>query len=152
MPRPKPSAQEKLLRSMETLFGASKEETNKLREQAKLTPSPDEIALEAEAVLLYFHTKGKDFIKQKCAYPKCNKTFAYKYHIPNVKLMCSNECRRASFAEIGIIWNPNKSPEERWEMPGSTKGIIPLIVPPAAYEIVESKLQESLEHNNSPVA
>lgn len=150
MPRPKPSAQDKLLKFMETGFGVSKEEIDKLKEQAKLIPSSDESALEAEAVLLYFRTKGKEFRKQKC--PECNRTFAHKYYIPTKNFMCSNECRRAFLKRIGIEWNPSKSPEERWGMSGASKGTIPLIVPPTAYEIVESKLQESHVHNNSPVA
>lgn len=120
-----------------------------VKEHKATKQSPDEKALEAEGVLLYFHTKGKDFVKQKC--PQCGKTFAYKYYIPGVKLKCSNECRRASLAEIGIVWNPGKSPEERWGMSGVSKGTIPLIVPPAAFELVESKIQESLADNNSPV-
>lgn len=152
MPPAKQTPEQKLL----AIFGSisSPEERAKLEavvEEHKSTKqSPDEKTLEAEAVLLYFRTKGKDFVKQKC--PKCDKTFAHKYYIPGVQLNCTNECRRASLADIGIEWNPNKSPEERWGMSGATKGTIPLIVPPAAFEIVESKLRESLAGNNSPVA
>lgn len=136
---------------------ASIDEKEKLKEavQKKLgstQQSKDEKALEAEAVLLYFHTKGRDFVKQKCGYKKCGKTFAYKYYIPGRNLRCSNECRRAELAEIGIEWTPNRSPEERWGMSGATRGHIPLIIPPTAYEIVESKLQEIHADNNSPVA
>lgn len=152
MPRVKQNPQEKLLTFLKSSavtdedFAEIKELESKIL-QEKLTA--DEKALEAEAVLLYFHTKGKDFVKQICAI--CDRPFAYKYYIPTIRPNCSNECRRIALERIGIIWTPNKSPEERWGMSGVSHGIMPLIISSSAYEVVESVLQESLADNSSPV-
>jgi hypothetical protein len=152
---------------------ASPEELAKLdaaAEEAKFKQTEHEKALEAEAVLLFFDLKGAGFIRQKC--PECDKIFAYKYTIACIStrqvkkdkteidvtykkytgsFRCSNECRRASLAKIGIEWTPRVEPEERWRMNGQTNGTIPIIVPPAALTVVESALQASDENNSSPV-
>lgn len=111
----------------------------------KLTSSVDngeDLALEAEATLLYFNLRGKGFTHLEC--PVCEKKFAVKYSIPGHKMKCSNTCRAQALAEIGIKWNPHKSPEERWGISGAERGIMPLIVPPPALAILEQKLQEPL--------
>lgn len=152
MPRPKPDSTDRLIAFLEADASSPEdfEAIEKLKQKRKIRQTFDEKTLEAEAVLLYFHTQGKDFIKQKC--PECDEVFAYKYHIPGMQFKCTNECRRAALEKIGIEWTPNKSPEERWGMSGVTKGVIPLIISPTAYATVESKLQESREDSNSPVA
>lgn len=151
MPR-KQTPEEKLLEFLKITASTPEDfaEIERLKNLKNIEQTKDEKALEAEAVLLYFHTKGKDFVKQIC--PVCIRPFAYKYNIPTMQLRCSNECRRSDLAKIGIIWTPNKSPEERWGMTGGTHGIIPLIISADAYSVVESKLQESLDDNNSPAA
>lgn len=172
MGRPKKTP-EQILR--ELLYGdATPEEQAKLdaaAEENKFKQSEIEKALEAEAVLLYFDLKGAGFVKQKC--PECDRIFAYKYTIACIStrtvkkdkqeiditykkytgsFRCSNECRRASLAKIGIEWTPGRTPADRWKMNGQTNGTIPIIVPPDALNAVESALQEFDENNNSPVA
>lgn len=48
---------------------------------------------------------------------------------------CSNACRALALKEIGITWSPHKRPEERW-VSNMSKGELPLVVPPPAYEIM----------------
>lgn len=106
----------------------------------------EDITLEVEATLLYFSLKGKEFEKAVC--PICERVFAYKYYIPGQHFKCSNQCRKIALAAIGIEWNPYKHPEDRW-LPLQNKGVIPLIVPPAALEIVEQRLQEIAEDHTT---
>lgn len=108
---------------------------------------PDDLALEAEAVLLYYESNGVGFTKQTC--PACKREFAYKYTIKGGQFRCSNECRAAELAKIGIQWNYHKTPEARWggEMP---KGVLPLIVPPQALPLVDAALAERRNHEKEP--
>lgn len=146
---------------------ATEEETAqlaKIKEEKQLQQSEEDAALEAEAVLLYFNLKGKGFYKQIC--PECGREFAYKYALAVLdtkkmkkgnqeeviaykksinKFRCSNKCRKDALARIGMEWNPDKLPEERWGMNAQMYGVIPLIVAPDALEIVESKIQEYAE-------
>lgn len=99
---------------------------------------PLDLALEAEATLLYYETKGKGFTRSTC--PQCGKTFAFLYSIPTIKPKCSNECRSKALAAIGIRWDYLKKPHERWN--NLQRGAIPLIVPAHAFDILEDKLRE----------
>lgn len=110
-------------------------------ERNKKTDREDDIAIVAEATLLYFSLRGQGFTKQIC--PQCNREFAYKYKIGKFNLKCSNACRRAALAEIGIDMNLYKDPEERWVGNQSTRGILPLTVPPELFEAVEARLRET---------
>lgn len=118
------------------------------RELIKYAPADtkDDAAIAVEAVLLYYHTKGADFVKSTC--PTCGRVFAYKYHIPTKSFNCSNDCRKEALAKIGIEWNPYKRPEERWL--NYQKGVIPLIVPPSALELLEQKVQETSPDDTTP--
>lgn len=148
MPRKALTPEEKALALLQQY--APKEQLDKIKEELSIRQSADERALEAEAILLYFDTQGSGFTKQIC--PTCTEEFAYKYKLLGKNLNCSDTCRREALNKLGIKWDPNKTPEERWGMPGQKKCPIPLVVPPAALKIVESKLQESHENNTAPVA
>lgn len=138
-----------------------------LKEKRALEQAKIAAALEAEATLLYFNLKGRGFTKQIC--PECNEEFAYKYSILGTKVSrkgpeqvivreyagtfkCSDTCRRKALERIGIKWDPGKLPEERWGMHEQMMGPIPLIVPPPALEMLESKIQGNSEKNMPPVA
>lgn len=93
----------------------------------------DDKALEAEAVLLYFDLKGRGFEHQIC--PECGQEFAYKYSIKMARIHCSNRCRKKGLEARGLSWSLGRSLEARWAR-GSTKGVIPLIVPPEALSAI----------------
>lgn len=120
-----------------------------LDEISRKKGSPDELILEAEAVLLYYQLKGQGFTKQVC--PTCNRQFAHKYWIKGGKLNCSNECRAAALDAIGIKWNPLKTVEERWGLKDGNKGRLPLIVPPVALPLIEEILEKEQREHSSPV-
>jgi hypothetical protein len=146
------------------------EELDRLKEEYDNRQLLDEQALEAEAVLLFFDLKGKGFEQQEC--PQCHRTFAYKYTLAVVdtkklkqgkvdevvaykkytgSFRCSNECRIAGLKERGIEWRPGRLPEERWGMSEQTKGVMPLIVPPDALEILNTKInRQPAEHSETP--
>ena len=141
MPRKTKSAKDRLLELLEKdATDAELQKLQEVRTELENEQSLDDKSIEAEAVLLYFNTKGAGFKNLKC--PSCGLIFAYKYSIPKHKMCCSNECRKAELKKIGIVWNPNKTPEERWGMTHSQKGSIPLIVPPSALTVLQDKLQE----------
>jgi hypothetical protein len=134
----KRAEQERFAKELQEKFGISIEVT-----LAAFNANPDseeDIIIEAESTLIYFNLKGKGFIKQVC--PECGETFAYKYRTALGPMKCSNACRKAALAKIGIQWDPYKSPEERWGLHEQTKGVLPAIVSPQALKIVDKKLAE----------
>src|ERR1044071_1108964 len=86
----------------------------------------EDIALEAEAVILYFDLKGKGFEHQTC--PQCKRPFAYKYSYKMRGMHCSNRCRKAGLEDRAIPWHPQRPLEDRWAN-GLTHGVLPLVVP-----------------------
>lgn len=66
------------------------------------------ISREAEAVLL--HLRKTDTLIQKICL-QCHLPFATNYVYVG---RCSDECLKASLADLGIDWNPEKTAEERW--------------------------------------
>lgn len=87
---------------------------------------PEDVEVEADAVLLYIDTNGKHFVEKKCGY--CERVFATT--APHVVGRCSNSCRAASLKEVGVVWNPYKTPKERWGR------YVPQVVPPEALEVL----------------
>lgn len=95
---------------------------------------------EAEAVLAYVYNPHK-FVQKECKF--CGLIFAVSRANVN---KCSDRCRIAELANMGITWDPSKSPEERWDFKE------PLVVPPQALmhlqpivEKVQVQLAEELE-------
>jgi len=81
----------------------------------------DDPSLEAEAVLSFLNRPARYLLK-KCQW--CKQPFGTNYH---AVAYCSDACRaKAIRSQTGIVWNPHKSPEERWG------GEPPSIIPPAA--------------------
>lgn len=106
---------------------------------------PDSFVIEAESVLLYFNLKGAGFTKQIC--PQCEEEFAYKYTVRQGKLCCSDECRKAELAKIGIDWEPLKPPEERWGF--RSFGELPAIVSPKVLSHLDKILESEESHRLS---
>lgn len=96
---------------------------------------------EAQAVLTYFELRGEDFYEQKCK--SCGKIYAYKWRYRGVAY-CSIQCMKDALAEIGIQWNPNKMPHERW---GRT---IPALIPPEALAILKEITPEPTGPTGEP--
>lgn len=66
--------------------------------------------LEAESVIFYIQTKGKNFAQKNCDY--CKHPFLSTYA---AVAYCSDECRANWLAERGVIWNARNRPDvERW--------------------------------------
>lgn len=86
---------------------------------------------EAQSVINYFESGGEGFTQRKCNY--CLGVFAYAWNISSIAY-CSIECARKRLESIGIAWNPNKHPSERW---GKT---VPAVVPPTALEEINNLL------------
>lgn len=88
------------------------------------TPEQKSASHEAEAVLYFMHDPTR-FKQAACK--QCDGTFMVDY--PSVGY-CSDRCRKAALHEIGIEWNPDKDPYERWQ------GRVPLTVPPQALAVI----------------
>lgn len=110
-----------------------KNETKKARLAEMLgisLPDPVEgpkVSREAEAVLAYVE-KPSDFRTKNCKI--CLERFSHSY---GAVAYCSDRCRAKALAEIGISWNPDKKPEERWEFQEP-----PLVVPKEAQKVLDS--------------
>lgn len=101
---------------------------DKLEELTPKEPTAEEkvASHEAEAVLRFMYDPDR-FTTRSCK--NCELSFTVDY--PCVAY-CSDRCRKVALHEIGIEWDPTKSPYERWQ------GTVPLTVPPQALEIVEA--------------
>lgn len=101
------------------------------------TPPPGELQLtasrEAEAVIEYIK-RPQTFKQVECG--QCGGTFATDRG--NVKY-CSDRCRAKWLENIGIIWNPSKPQEERWDYRE------PLIVPPPALVVADLAVEVAIQ-------
>jgi hypothetical protein len=138
--------------------GAWKKETKiqKLMEKAQelfpdvdisqINKQPDETVedkmREAQSVLRFFETKGKDFIQEICW--TCGEPFAYNYRFTGVKY-CGIPCTARALEKAGLKWNPNKHPEERW---GPS---IPAVVPPEVFETWRKCIQMVESQEDQPL-
>jgi len=95
----------------------------KPRVRKEIHEDKEAIAREAEGVLL--HLRRVDTLMQKeCL--ECHRAFATNYHFAG---RCSDDCIKASLSRVGIEWNPEKTPQERWNGP-DVNGEIPTIITP----------------------
>ena|SRR6478752_4066363 len=95
----------------------------KPRVRKEIHEDKEAIAREAEGVLL--HLRRVDTLMQKeCL--ECHRSFATNYHFAG---RCSDDCIKASLSRVGIEWNPEKTPQERWNGP-DVNGEIPTIITP----------------------
>lgn len=90
----------------------------------------EDASREAEAVIFFVQDRRK-LLQKECKL--CGGVFAVNRQ--NVAF-CSDECRKRWLDKIGIVWDPTKNPEERWEFKE------PLVIPPQT-------LQPLLDHLES---
>lgn len=90
-----------------------------------------DIEREATAVLNVIQ-QPQAFRQVMC--PQCQRFFLVNYSHTN---HCSSKCNAAALAQIGIRWNPDRKPEERWS------GVPPLFVGPDALEALKKLLFQS---------
>jgi len=111
-------------------------------EQVQITlpvESIDDKLAEAEAVTQYFETGGENFKEVTCRW--CGDLFSYKWDRHAIKY-CSVTCAHEALMKLGLKWNPQKSPAQRW---GKTA---PIVVPPQALHLVKSLLTEGNGHTD----
>ena len=112
------------------------------KELGVIIEEPDEsindLVREAQSVINFFKSNGKNFRFLDCK--QCNNTFSYAWNIEGVQY-CSITCMKNYLSSIGINWNPNKTPSERW---GNT---IPAILSPEALKAVIL----ALNNQDSPI-
>jgi hypothetical protein len=93
--------------------------------------------LEAQAVISYFDTKGRDFHHETCR--QCGLEFAYAYPVHTVKY-CSIPCISQALIDRGLRWNPERTLSERYGR------WAPAVVPPQALSLMpDFKNQEISE-------
>lgn len=108
---------------------APKEPTRTEREHAI------QVSREAEAVIMYA-TTPQGFKERDC------KTCGHRFAVNRASIaFCSDLCRREHLGSLGIDWDPNRTPEDRWNF--RTGGLEPLVVPPAALTLVQELLNEA---------
>lgn len=132
----------------------------------------DEKSFQAESVIAYLGSM-EDFYRLHCR--GCGKDFVASY---SKVTTCSIRCLRKVVEELGLTWNPEKSPEERWRpnTPHLTEPLrrpkesltdfqgrkenyrrhlqlhhpVPLLVPSEALEMLD-KMQEFQDDDAEPV-
>jgi hypothetical protein len=106
---------------LETALGLVGKPKPRIRKE--IHEDKEAIAREAEGVLL--HLRRVDTLMQKeCL--ECHLSFATNYAYAG---RCSDDCIKASLHRVGIEWNPEKTPQERWNGP-DVNGEIPTIITP----------------------
>lgn len=101
--------------------------------------STDDKMAEAEAVTLYFETKGHNFTHINCR--NCGELFAYCWNRHAIKY-CSVQCADSALKKLGLKWDPTREQSLRW---GSTA---PIVVPAAALPHVQSLLESKNGHTD----
>lgn len=101
--------------------------------------SVDDKMAEAEAVVQYFETNGKNFVEVTCRY--CGDLFSYKWDRHAIAFCCVEHAHE-DLKQRGLSWNPRKGPAERW---GRTA---PIVVPAAALPLVKSLLEAKNGHTD----
>lgn len=101
-------------------------DVNQLLEEVPLTEIGEQATIrrqaEAESVLFYVNSRGKNFESKPCKY--CGKLFLHTYI--NIEY-CSESCRAQALAELGIIWNYNRlTDSQRWNV--NNTGLVPKII------------------------
>lgn len=99
----------------------------------------EDIIREAQSVVNYFESSGKDWYHVICGW--CEEPFAYIYTSKGVKY-CSVPCMDSYLKSIGLFWDPNKLPGERWGR------YVPAVVPPSALVVLQEVLQERQEEQD----
>jgi hypothetical protein len=101
-------------------------------------------AIHREAELVVKHLQMKR-IPHITVCLNCTESFSTDYEYNK---HCSEECLRRTIEKQGIKWNPDKTPEERWQAEQ-----IPSIIAPASLKvllpILEQKANE-IDFSNSP--
>lgn len=115
------AAEKKLL----ALLGKDVEEVTESIEET------NQSSLDAEALLGYLRNP-KEWTKPKPCL-QCELTFVANR--PSVGY-CSDRCRKVALSELGLSWNPDKTPEERWGHPNG----VPLTVPPQVLDFLRGVL------------
>jgi hypothetical protein len=94
--------------------------------------SIDDKMREAASVLKYFEAGGSGFYTETCK--TCHGVFNYAWNVRAIKY-CSPYCMNKALEAIGLSWDPNKLPEERYGR------YIPAVIPPAASALVQEKFE-----------
>ncbi len=102
----------------------------------------EDVIREAQSVVNYFQSSGKDWYHVNCGW--CEEPFAYTYTSKGVKY-CSVPCMDSYLKSIGLAWDPNKLPSERWGR------YVPAVVPPSALVVLQEVLQEQQEEEQVPL-
>lgn len=110
---------EKALALAEELFGTKIEVP---------TESKEDLVRQATAVANFYYSTDEEWYWKNCSY--CGEEFFFSWTSRGVGY-CTIDCAKKALEKIGIKWNPNKSPTERWGR------CIPAIVPPEAAKIIK---------------
>lgn len=127
--------QEKALAVLSQLFAANGQQEIPKLEDIQSNEHPDDVRLEGEAVARFIENP-QEFKVKKCK--RCNSTFAAN-QLP--VSFCSNACVIKHLAEIGIRWDPHRSPQERFGFWPA-----PLRVPPQFLAALRDTMTESDSH------
>lgn len=102
-----------------------------VEEVAESIEETSQASLEAEAMLDYLKDPRGWTRPKPCLH--CELTFVANR--PSVGY-CSDRCRKVALSELGLTWNPEKTPEARW----GHSNAVPLVVPPHALDFLRGVL------------
>lgn len=110
------------------------------KEPGPPTAADEAASREAEAVLAY--AESPEFFRARNC-KRCDREFMV--NMGSVSY-CSDICREHTLADIGIVWDKTKPPEERWGLK------VPLVVTPEALEIVNPLITPEILVDQTEVA
>lgn len=90
--------------------------------------SSEDLIRQANAVANFYYSTDEEWYFKNCTY--CGEEFFFSWSSKGVGY-CSVNCAKKALEKIGISWNPDKSPTERWGK------IIPAVVPPEAAKLAK---------------
>jgi len=95
--------------------------------------SSEDLIRQATAVANFYYSTEEEWYFKDCSY--CGEEFFFSWTSKGVGY-CTISCAKKALEKIGIKWDPNKSPTERWGR------CIPAVVPPQAVKLVQENRPE----------
>lgn len=125
---------------LETLDEEERAELQRIIAKRQKRESAEAIDREAYAVLRFIN-KPQSLILKTCS--QCGEKFRTNYSYQG---LCSRGCLKSALEAIGLVWNPNKTEQDRWQ------GEPPVSIKPETLKMLRQWATQILEmpENSKP--